>query len=59
MLNQANNAKEETRGGEVKEVVDLWKMNNNVDNLTENSTNKTKKEMLDELKENGKLTEQE
>lgn len=48
IITQANNAKIETRGGEVEERVDLWKADNNTSNYTDIEVD-TEDQMLQKL----------
>jgi hypothetical protein len=58
IIAQANNAKESNRGGEVKETVDLAVTENEMANYT-GETKKTRAEVIQELYDNGKLTDEE
>ena len=51
ILTQANKAKEETRGANVDETIQLWKIEKESGKLTETSASKSKDELLKELKE--------
>ena len=59
ILRQASKAKEETRAGAVEEVKDLWKINKNIDNQTEDATAQTLDELLADLERQGLLTAEE
>ena len=59
ILRQASKAKEETRAGAVEEVKDLWKINKNIDNQTEDVTAQTLDELLADLEKQGLLTAEE
>ena len=60
LLTQAENAKEETRGGEVDENIRLWKTEKQANKLAEGTAvNKSKEELLGELKEKKLITEEE
>lgn len=59
ILKQAGNAKEETRGASVEEARDLWKINQEADNYTENRTAQTLEELINDLLWQGLLTEEE
>ena len=60
ILTQATRAREETRGGEVDESIKLWKTEKQTNKLTGGTTtNKSKEELLEELKDNKLLTEEE
>ena len=59
ILRQASKAKEETRAGAVEEVKDLWKINKNIDNQTEDATAQTLDELLADLEKQGLLTAEE
>jgi FlaG/FlaF family flagellin (archaellin) len=55
---QANNAKESSRGGEVQETVNLTVAENRMANYT-SGTKKSRAEVIQELYDNGKLTDKE
>lgn len=57
ILTQANRAKEEIRGASVEEQVELWKINQELDNSVEEDT--TLSELLSDLQKQGLLTEKE
>ena len=59
ILNQAKSAKEDTRGGEVKEAVALAVSENTMAEYTGQGTKKTKSELVQELYKAGKLTDEE
>ena len=59
ILRQASKAKEETRAGAVEEAKDLWKINKNIDNQTEDVTAQTLDELLADLERQGLLTAEE
>ena len=59
ILSQATKAKEETRGASVEEAKDLWKYEQTLDDATNSSTAKTLDELLQELKSQGLLTDEE
>lgn len=59
ILTQAGNAKEETRGASVEEARDLWKMNQETDNYTDDKTAQTLSELLDDLEKQKLITEEE
>lgn len=59
ILTQATNAKVETRGGAVQEAIDLWKINQEEDNYTESEEAQTLEELIDDLINQGLLTEDE
>ena len=59
ILRQASKAKEETRAGTVEEAKDLWKINKNIDNQTEDVTAQTLDELLADLEKQGLLTAEE
>ena len=59
ILRQAGNAKEETRGASVEEARDLWKINQEADNYTENRIAQTLSGLLDDLKNQKLITEEE
>lgn len=60
IITQANKAKENTRGGEVKEVVDLAVVNNEmIESTNSTETKKTRVGVIRELQEKGKLTGEE
>ena len=59
ILRQASKAKEETRAGAVEEAKDLWKINKNIDNQTEDVTAQTLDELLADLEKQGLLTAEE
>ena len=57
---KAQKAKEETRAGEVQEVIDLWKTEVAAKELDENwGELKTEEDILDELIDSGKIEESE
>ena len=49
ILNRAGESKEETRGGTVKEYIDLWKTNKEADKHAGNKTAQTQNELLNDL----------
>lgn len=59
ILVQAGKAKEETRGASVEEARDLWKINQETDNYTENGTAQTLEELINDLVNQKLLTEDE
>lgn len=59
ILNKATESTEETRGANVEEVRDLWKINQKADNYTENKTEQTLEELIDDLVNQKLLTENE
>ncbi len=59
ILTQANKAKEETRGANVDETIQLWKIEKESGKLTETSASKSKDELLKELKEQKLITSEE
>ena len=57
---RAKDAKEETRAGEVQEIVDLWKMDVSAKKIDPNWGNvKTENELLEEMLDSGKVKESE
>lgn len=57
---RAKGAKEETRAGEVQEIIDLWKMDVSAKKLDPNWGNvKTENELLEEMLDSGKVKESE
>ena len=58
IITKASNARENTRGGEVKERVDMAANENKMANYA-NGTRKSKQNVIDELKAEGKLTDEE
>lgn len=58
IINQASDSKLETRAGNVKENVDLWKTDNKI-RKKDNQTLISKEEMLNDLKTNGLVYENE
>ena len=54
ILNRAMDAKEATRGGEVRQIVRLEAINNKQSEYVEGSK-KSREQVISELKENGKL----
>lgn len=58
-LTKANDAKTETRGASVEEARDLWKINQETDNYTENGTAQTLEELIADLINQNLLTEDE
>ena len=59
IIKQAVESKENTRGASAKEEVDLWKTNVKTDNITGSTTAETTDELLNRLKNNGAITEEE
>ena len=59
ILNQARAAKEDTRGGEVKDEVALAVSENTMADYTGNGTRKSRQEVIDQLHKEGKLTDDE
>ena len=59
ILTKANDAKTETRGASVEEARDLWKINQETDNYTENGTAQTLEELIADLINQNLLTEDE
>ena len=60
ILTQANNAKEETRGATVEEIVELWKTENEMNDYYDSSeTPKSEDELLQELLGNKQIFEEE
>ena len=59
ILVQAGKAKEETRGASVEEARDLWKINQETDNYTENGTAQTLEQLINDLVNQKLLTEDE
>lgn len=58
IITQANKAKENTRGGEVKEEVDMAANENNLVDYT-TGTKKTREEVIEKLKTDKKITQEE
>lgn len=59
ILSQSETAREETRGASVQEARDLWKINHEGDNYTENGTAQTLEELINDLVDQNLLTEDE
>ena len=59
IITQAQNSKEETRGGAVEEARDLWRADKQTDKLTNSDTAQTLDELLDDLVEDKLLSEEE
>ena len=59
IITQANRSKENTRGGEVKEIVDLAVNTNMTANYTGSGEKETRTEVIQKLYDNKKLTEEE
>lgn len=59
ILTQAQNAKEENRGGAVQEARELWKSNKASDKIAGTSTAQTLDELLADLKKQKQLTDEE
>ena len=59
IITQAQNSKEETRGGAVEEARDLWRVDKETDKLTNSDTAQTLDELLDDLVEENLLSEEE
>ncbi len=59
ILSQANKAKEETRGANVDETIQLWKIEKESGKVTGTSASKSKDELLKELKEQKLITDKE
>ena len=55
ILNRAVESKEETRGGTVKEYLDLWKFNKKTDKYAGNKTSQSQNELLNDLENQGLL----
>ena len=49
IITQANNAKDETRGGAVQEARDLWKATQKIDEQTKSETAQTLEKLIDDL----------
>ena len=59
IITQAQNSKEETRGGVVEEARDLWRADKQTDKLTNSDTAQTLDELLDDLVKEKLLSEEE
>lgn len=59
IITQANNAKDETRGGAVQEARDLWKATQKIDEQTKSETAQTLEKLIDDLVKQKLLTEDE